>query len=278
VISAILSKLRDAIAGRPRAAREGDGKNETVRMGSIYESIPEYIWAELIAKKYTANELYGYLNGYYKYRAPEVIREHRSYFQIDKRGFGEDAFHAMWWLLFLELRPINCLEIGVYRGQVISLWALISKVINLGSDIWGISPLEQGNDSVSTYLNGLNYEADINANFSTFGLPPPQLLRAYSTDAIAKQFVGSRKWDLIYIDGSHDLEIVLEDYRNSLENLRPGGILVFDDAALQFDYSPGQGSFAGHPGPSTVARQYAAIEMELVGVVGHNVLFKKPSS
>jgi hypothetical protein len=34
----------------------------------------------------------------------------------------------MWFTLLCEFKPAQCLEIGVYRGQVVSLWGLIAKL------------------------------------------------------------------------------------------------------------------------------------------------------
>src|ERR1700730_5978673 len=33
---------------------------------------------------------------------PEELHSHRNYFTKSRRGFGEDAFHVMWFLLFNE--------------------------------------------------------------------------------------------------------------------------------------------------------------------------------
>lgn len=104
------------------------------------------------------------------------------------------------------------------------------------------------------------------------------LVKALSTDHEAVAHIQSQSWDMIYIDGSHEFEIVLKDYRLCLENLRKGGILVLDDASLNTDYKPPSFSFAGHPGPSRVAREYADKEMEFLGAVGHNNVYKKKSA
>jgi len=34
----------------------------------------------------------------------------------NRRGFGENAFHTMWYLLLEEFKPATFLEIGVFRG------------------------------------------------------------------------------------------------------------------------------------------------------------------
>ena len=51
------------------------------------------------------NELYAYLHHYYHHLASPELGEHREYFSTGQRGFGEDAFHAMWWTLLREYHP-----------------------------------------------------------------------------------------------------------------------------------------------------------------------------
>lgn len=80
--------------------------------------------------------------------------------------------------------------------------------------------------------------------------------------------------DLIYIDGSHDFEIVLADYYLCKNRLTPNGILVLDDASLGTDYRPPSYSFAGHPGPSRVVQKFAMKEMSFIGAIGHNNIFQ----
>ena len=51
--------------------------------------------------------------------------------------------------------------------------------------------------------------------------------------------------------------------------------MILDDASLYTDYNPVSFSFAGHPGPSKVAREFADKEMDFVGAVGHNNVYRK---
>ena len=44
------------------------------------------------------------------------------------------------------------LEIGAYRGQIISAWALVTKELHISCDIQGISPFTSVGDEVSTYI------------------------------------------------------------------------------------------------------------------------------
>ena len=101
------------------------------------------------------------------------------------------------------------------------------------------------------------------------------LVKVLFTDPEAVAHIQSQPWDMIYIDGSHEYEIVLKDYKLCLENLLKGGILVLDDASLNTDYKPPSFSFAGHPGPSLVAAEFAVKEMKFLGAVGHNHVFQK---
>lgn len=221
------------------------------------------------------NAMYKYAVHYYTHHLPLELKGHRRYFKKSRRGFGEDAFHTMWWLFLREYRPKLCLEIGVYRGQVISLWALIAQILKFPCEIHGISPFIPLGDTVSVYRKGSDYLEDTLDSFKFFNLPEPILVKALSTDPAAIEHIDGRSWDLIYIDGSHDYEIVLADYRRCRDHLAPGGLLVIDDASLGTPFRAPLYSFAGHPGPSRVATEFAMKEMKFLGAVGHNNVFRK---
>lgn len=234
-----------------------------------------YVLAD-ISSRFDENQRYDYFHWYYASKVPKRIRDHRRYFQQFQRGFGENAFHAMWWMILSEFRPIRMLEIGVYRGQAISLWALIGQELKLEKmEIWGLSPLVGAGDSVSSYMS-IDYRHDINMNHEHFNLEAPNLFEAYSNEKKGIDFVSARVWDLIYIDGSHELEVVRADVALATAALKDGGILVLDDASLYSNYSPSRISFAGHPGPSTVAIE---VEKEKtfasIGTCGHNRIYMK---
>jgi cephalosporin hydroxylase len=221
------------------------------------------------------NALYAYMHHHYRHLCPSYIGEHRSYYSLEQRGFGEDAFHAMWYLLLRQFQPAKCLEIGVYRGQVISLWSLIAKNLGFPCEVHGISPFTPIGDAVSNYRVEVDYRQDVLSSFAHFGLAEPLLLEALSSDAAAIKQVSENSWDLIYVDGGHDFETALADYQLCKNNLTANGILILDDASLGTDYAPPSFSFAGHPGPSRVAREYADKEMRLLGAVGHNNVYQK---
>ena len=208
-------------------------------------------------------------------RLPAELREHRAYFTAERRGFGEDAFHTMWALLFERFKFSAHLEIGVYRGQTLSLAALLQKCAGGAGKVAGISPFEAVGDSVSTYRGGLDYHADTLANFAHFALPPPTLLKAYSTDERARDFIRGGPWDCIYIDGNHDYEIARADWDAGAAGVRPGGVIVLDDSALGTAFAPPAFATAGHPGPSRLAAEIdPACFLEILRV-GHNRVFQR---
>jgi cephalosporin hydroxylase len=244
------------------------------RLHEIYNFDASF--SEAAARFGDPNNMYAYAHHYFHTRCPREVQEHRTFFRHKQRGFGEDALHAMWWLLLREFRPAMCLEIGVYRGQTISLWSLVARSIGFRCYVHGISPFTAVGDAASRYPKGLDYLEDTLESFRRFNLAPPTLLRALSTEAAAASYVSARRWDLIYIDGNHDYEVVLQDYRLCRDHLSTGGLLVLDDSSLGTDYEPPAFAFAGHPGPSRVCREVVMGELSFAGRVGHNTVFVKP--
>lgn len=231
----------------------------------------------IFSNKNSRNTVYNTLDDFYLKNLPLKFIRHRKFFEKNRRGFGEDAFHSMWYFLFSEFKPINCLEIGVYRGQTLTLWKLLSNHLKYESHVTGVSPFSSAGDSVSNYSNEIDYLADTKSNHEHFGLQYPEFCVDFSTGEKAQAVISSKKWDLIYIDGSHDYDVVCQDWAASINNLSDNGIIVMDDSSLYFDYLPGAGSFAGHPGPSRVAKEISQFQMKLIGGVGHNNIFKKIS-
>jgi hypothetical protein len=211
----------------------------------------------------------------FHHRAPSYLREHRAYFIEDQRGFGEDAFHMMWWHLLTRFRPARFLEIGVYRGQVLSLVSLIAKQEKFDCHVCGISPFSSVGDTVSAYRDDIDYLDNTLANFKRFGLPQPELIQAYSSDGSAQRVIASRRWDMIYIDGNHDYDAVRADWQCCAPEVAPHGLIVLDDAGLDTRYAPPRFATAGHPGPSRWAKQIAGTSFRECLQVGHNRVFQR---
>lgn len=221
------------------------------------------------------NSQYRYFHNYFWNLAPAWLKTHRKYFSQKKRGFGEDAFHAMWYFLFKESQPRNILEIGIYRGQTISLFSLLGKYLGIETNIHGISPFTSAGDNVSKYLVELDYYNDVILNFKHLDLPLPTLHKGFSTDTSMLQVIQSIQWDMIYIDGNHSYEVAQSDFNICSLNLKKGGLIILDDASLYTEFSPASYSTAGHPGPSKVASEIDSQMFKEILSVGHNRVFKK---
>lgn len=221
------------------------------------------------------NELdrYKYFLWKYNYVLPAAFKDHRKFFVESQRGFGEDSFHAMWDLIIREFQPSTMLEIGVYRGQTLSLWSLIAHEYGMSIETWGVSPLTAAGDEVSKYID-VDYKLDIEKSFSLFELDKPNLFKGLSQDKSAVEFISSKTWDVIYVDGSHDYQDVVLDIELAKMVLSPGGILVLDDASKYVNYTPLSFAFEGHPGPSKAAQEITQSEdWKFIGSCGHNRIF-----
>jgi cephalosporin hydroxylase len=206
---------------------------------------------------------------------PEELKKHRRFFLQDQRGFGEDAFHVMWWMLFRELRPARFLEIGVYRGQTLSLAAVLQRELGIKGSVTGISPFTASGDSVSRYREHVDYLTDTKANFAHLRLPEPELVQAFSTDKAATERVARETWDAIYIDGNHDYKVARADWQLCAAHVVAGGVIVLDDSALNTTYQPPRFATAGHPGPSQLATEIVPAKFREILRVGHNRVFQK---
>jgi hypothetical protein len=214
---------------------------------------------------------------YFHTQLATELREHRSYFSSEGRGFGEDAFHVMWSMIFERFRPSKFLEIGVYRGQTLSLAGLLQKRFGIEGAVTGISPFQAIGDSVSRYRDNVDYRADTERNIAHFGLPSAVLIQEFSTAAKAVRVIAGDVWDCIYIDGNHDYEVARTDWENCARAIKPGGLIVLDDSALNTEYRPPHFATGGHPGPSRVADEIDTSRFKEILHVGHNRVYQRVS-
>jgi predicted O-methyltransferase YrrM len=155
------------------------------------------------------------------------------------------------------------------------LAACLSQLNATACEVNGISPFSHVGDSVTRYSESVDYFEDTLANFKHFGLPHPKLLRAFSTDPSALAVITGRAWDLIYIDGNHDYDVVRLDWEACSRCVKPGGLVVLDDAGLGTKFHPPIGATGGHPGPSRLAQEIDPKIFVEILQVGHNRVFQK---
>lgn len=232
-----------------------------------------------------------------------LLKKHRDYVEEKQAGFGDRSFHYMWNLLLNDLKslekPIDCLEIGIFKGQVISLWALIAKEINLNIKITGISPLEGNypNNRIfrSYYLRKIlsyivpsikrdfndgnihiqeDFLAHIEKMFANSNLDLKQvnLIKGYSNQPEIVAQVKNQNFDLVYIDGDHSYKVCKEDMENYATLIKPNGYLVMDDAS---NFLPGTKFFKGIVEVSKACEEIDPKVFKNILNVGHNRVYQK---
>jgi predicted O-methyltransferase YrrM len=123
--------------------------------------------------------------------------------------------------------PINYLEIGAFYGANI-LSVAVSYGLHNDSKLYCIDPWEDYND-YAEYKNQQStiYNSFIN-NIENSGVKDKIMIRrGYSNLEIPK--FQDEFFDIIYIDGNHEPEYVLEDAVLSFRKLKKNGIMIFDD-------------------------------------------------
>ena len=126
-----------------------------------------------------------------------------------------------------EDRPINYLEIGVHSGvNLISVEKLYAK--HPDSKLYAIDPWEDYEDYPEYKGQQDTTYARFNRHIRSFNLEPKvNVLRGYSNDILPT--LENAFFDIIYIDGNHEPEYVLEDAVLAFRKLKVGGYLIFDD-------------------------------------------------
>jgi hypothetical protein len=227
------------------------------------------------------------------------LKQHRDWVEANGWGFGDRAFHYMWYLLLnhdvLQRKRPRLLEIGVYMGQVVSLWALITARTGAASEIYGITPLVGSGTHVPTIFRRMwyhlsstyreevqsaniyksqDYDRAIRRIFTQFDLPFLQLklIRGYSQEPHVRAVLDDVGFDVIYIDGGHRYEDVAEDLRWYAPRVNPGGYLVLDDAAY---FQPGTQFYKGHEAVSRAVEDWECNGFTNVLNVGHNRIFRR---
>lgn len=228
-----------------------------------------------------------------------VLAEHRRHVEAHQLGFGDPAFHAMWRGLMLaaamRFGRVRALEIGVFKGQVISLWALLAKTLALPIQIAAISPLagsvaprpgfwsalryrvdrrfREHIDNGNFYADD-DYEAAIRGLFERFGLDfsAVALHRGYSTDPLLRARLGEERFEVVYVDGDHSYEGARQDFLTYGPKVVPGGWLIADDASCDL---PGSRFWKGHPAVSRAVTVLPELGFRNVLNVGHNRIYQR---
>jgi hypothetical protein len=193
-------------------------------------------------------------------------------------GYGELAFSWNWKLLVDNLRDsFKFLEIGVYKGRVLSQVAYLAKRAGKQVTTYGVTPLSTAGDKYSVYQTS-NFLTDIWNNYLMAGgsITDLRIIEGYSQKpAVVEKVAADAPYDIVFIDGSHDYDDVVADLRNYSAMVKAGGYLVMDDASL---YVPGAyGRFLGHPDVSRAATEVMDKMEGFVHLyaIGHDRVWRK---
>lgn len=163
------------------------------------------------------------------------LKAHRDYIEKHAYGFGERAFHWLWKLIMDEMPPhFRFLEIGVYKGQVLSLIRLLADQTGRYADIFGITPLSSFSGDTGKFAKfpDEDYMMHIVNLHGYFDLEFPVIYPIDSTSEAAHSIKDHEaQLDVIYIDGCHEYDYVVSDLSFYPTLLKPGGYLVVDDSA-----------------------------------------------
>jgi hypothetical protein len=210
-------------------------------------------------------------------RSRPYLMQHKTY--ADHIIYGEISFHYLWDLL-VQACPDNFrfLEIGVFKGQVTSLIGLLAKQYFKRAFVVGVSLFDGTGDKYSNYPRNVDYEAV--ARNTWFDFCPSgsdialHLIKGSSTDfKVLSDVSVTAPYDIVYIDGCHDYEYVVQDLHNYKPLVCPGGYLVMDDAAT--DRNTNQ--WPGHADVGRAVNEYLDTDsrFKFLLSVGHIKLYRK---
>lgn len=216
------------------------------------------------------------VNGYIK------LKEHRDWVIQNDFGYGNRAFHWMWHIIVRDLpTQFKFLEIGVFKGQIVSLLSLLNKHHHKEGMVYGITPLSNAGDKYSKHPD-VDYEEHIQRIYQHFNLDALDLglIEGFSNDPdIIETAKELGPFDVVFVDGCHDYEVVVSDIINYGEMLRVGGLMVIDDVSNYLNIPKGliRMDWLGLEDVSNAARDTIEKDKHFTELfaVGHNRVWRK---
>lgn len=210
------------------------------------------------------------------------LKNHRDWIVQNDFGYGNRAFHWMWYLITQELPlEFKFLEIGVFKGQLISLMSMLNRHHRKNGQIYGITPLTNAGDKYSKHPD-VDYEDHIQRIYQQFGLDASDLgiIQGFSNDPdIIETAQELGPFDVVFVDGCHDYEVVVSDITHYGNMLKVGGLMVIDDASSYLNIPKGliRMDWFGLEDVSNAARDTIEKDerFQHLFAVGHNRVWKK---
>lgn len=223
---------------------------------------------------------------YQKVQGVDWLKAHRDWVETNQWGLGDRPFHWMW-KIAVDVMPqtFKLLEIGCYRGQILSLIGLLAKHADKAATIYGVSPFKGTHDAINSYDAGLDYISDIRRIFHEFQVdsdfvPIQGLSQNRQIIAAAREYA---PFDIVYIDGAHEYDMVVLDIQNYAPMVASSGLLVVDDASNFLNMPPFSQDkgynrcWPGLPSVSQAVKDYLETREDFVHrfAVGHNRVFQR---
>ncbi len=210
------------------------------------------------------------------------LKNHRDWVIQNDFGYGNRAFHWMWYIIASQLPAgFKFLEIGVFKGQIISLMSLLNARHRKGGQVFGITPLSNAGDKYSIHPD-VDYEDHIQRIYQAHNLDTSDLgvIQGLSNDPdVIETAQELGPFDVIYVDGCHDYEVVVSDITYYSDMLKVGGLMVIDDASNYLDIPDGliRMDWRGLEDVSNAARDTIEKDKRFTELfaVGHNRIWRK---
>jgi cephalosporin hydroxylase len=200
------------------------------------------------------------------------INAHRTFVEKESWGFGETCFCAMHKLLVDEMpHEFTFMEIGVYKGAILSLYRMLADSACKIVTRYGVTPL-----SIAGNFADSDYGKDIETIHDQFEIEKDYtILKGLSTDTEIIDQARMIWLDILYIDGGHDYKTVTSDLLNYTPLIKTGGFLVVDDCANDLDLP--KNYFFGIESVTQAVNDFdlQSKGFEFILSVGHNKLYQK---
>ena len=162
----------------------------------------------------------------------------RKWILANKHGYGETQFYWMWNLIVKELpQDFKFLEIGVYRGQISCLATLLARRYSIEGKVYGVTALSTIGFG-GTHPGDPDFESDIARTFD-FAKQPTGDFKIIAGNSMDEAVIHTTSlegpFDLVYIDGGHEYDTVINDIKNYAEMVKVDGLLVIDDASCNLN-------------------------------------------
>jgi cephalosporin hydroxylase len=201
------------------------------------------------------------------------LKAHRDYVETNSFGFGERPFVFMHKLLVDEMpSEFTFMEIGIYKGAILSLYKMLANMAGKTVNRYGVSPMSTAGNFPES-----DFEKDVDTIHDEFKLEKDFIIiKGLSTDPIMIKAAGYLvPIHILYIDGGHDFETVFSDIKNYSPLIVSGGFLIVDDACNEMDLPDGYFGGIQSVTDAVLAFPLPNEEFKFLFSVGHNKVFLK---